>query len=182
MPAKFRTRSKSPIRLKRSYAPSTQAPPSENESVTGNAFPFTEDSAKPFGKSKQNEPPFPKASCTSLLEKTINYALGQWPKLKTCFINGRLEIDNNLIENGTRPTKLGAKNWLLMGSVEAGQSNAIWYTLIESCRRRKVDPWKYLVWIFEELPKTKVTAESFGTHTPKAYAKSLRKLRISKTA
>jgi hypothetical protein len=39
-----------------------------------------------------------------------------------------------------RPTKLGAKNWLFMGSEEAGLTNAIWYSLIESCRRRKIDP------------------------------------------
>lgn len=97
-------------------------------------------------------------------------------------MDGRLEIDNNLIENGIRPTKLGAKNWLFMGSEAAGQTNAIWYTLIESCRRRKIDPWKYLVWIFEELPKVKVTADTFASYTPKAYAKSLSKPRLKKTA
>lgn len=118
----------------------------------------------------------------SNLGKAIDYALGQWPKLQTCFMDGRLEIDNNLIENGIRPTKLGAKNWLFMGSEAAGQSNAIWYTLIESCRRRKVDPWKYLVWIFEELPKAKVTAETFASYTPKAYAKSLSQPSLRKTA
>jgi hypothetical protein len=69
-----------------------------------------------------------------------------------------------------------------MGSETAGQTNAIWYTLIESCRRRRVDPWKYLVWIFEELPKAKVTAETFASHTPKAYAASLKKPHLKKTA
>jgi hypothetical protein len=69
-----------------------------------------------------------------------------------------------------------------MGSETAGQTNAIWYTLIESCRRRKVDPWKYLVWIFEELPKVKVTAGTFASYTPNAYAKSLSKPRLKKTA
>ena len=115
-----------------------------------------------------------KALPQSNLGKAIDYALGQWPKLEACFMDGRLEIDNNLIENGIRPTKLGAKNWLFMGSEAAGQTNAIWYTLIESCRRRKVDPWKYLVWIFEELPKLKVTADTFANHSPRAYAQKLR--------
>ena len=116
----------------------------------------------------------------SQLGKAINYALGQWPKLERCFQDGRLEIDNNLIENGIRPTKLGAKNWLFMGSEEAGQTNAIWYTLIESCRRRKIDPWKYLVWIFGELPKIKVTQGTFGKYTPAAYAEKLRPIRRTK--
>jgi hypothetical protein len=109
----------------------------------------------------------------SNLGKAIDYTLGQWPKLERCFKDGRLEIDNNLIENGIRPTKLGAKNWLFMGSETAGQTNAIWYTLIESSRRRRVDPWKYLVWIFEELPRVKVTAQTFTNYTPKAYAERI---------
>ena len=110
----------------------------------------------------------------SNLGRAIDYALGQWPKLERCFMDGRLEIDNNLVENGIRPTKLGAKNWLFMGSESAGQTNAIWFTLIESCRRRKVDPWKYLVWIFEELPKVKVKKDTFASYTPEAYARKLR--------
>lgn len=110
----------------------------------------------------------------SNLGKAINYALGQWPRLERCFTDGRLEIDNNLIENGIRPTKLGAKNWLFMGSEQSGQTNAIWYTLIESCRRRKLDPWRYLVWIFEELPKIKVKGDTFASYTPESYALHLR--------
>ena len=113
----------------------------------------------------------------SNLGTAISYALGQWSKLEACFLDGRLEVDNNLIENGIRPTKLGAKNWLFMGSEYAGQTNAIWYTLIESCRRRKVDPWKYLVWIFTQLPKVKVQKNTFAQHTPEAYAKTLRKIK-----
>jgi len=110
----------------------------------------------------------------SLLGKAIDYTLGQWTKLEPCFRDGRLEIDNNLIENGIRPTAVGKKNWLFMGSEQAGQNNAIWYTLIESCRRRQLDPWSYLVWLFEELPKMKVTTDTFTNHTPAAYATKLK--------
>ena len=107
----------------------------------------------------------------SALGKAISYALGQWGKLERIFQDGRVEMDNNLIENGIRPTKLGAKNWLFMGSESAGQTSAIWYTLIESCRRRRIDPWRYLVWIFEELPKEKVKKDTFASYTPEAYSK-----------
>ena len=116
------------------------------------------------------------------LGKAIRYAINQWPNLETYLGDGRVEICNNLVENAIRPTKLGAKNWLFLGNEESGQKCAIWYTLIESCRRRRVDPWKYLVWIFEELPKVKVTAGTFASYTPKAYAKSLSKPRLKKTA
>ena len=46
----------------------------------------------------------------SLLGKAISYTLNQWPKLRTYLADGRVEIDNNLIENAIRPTKIGAKN------------------------------------------------------------------------
>jgi transposase len=108
------------------------------------------------------------------LGTAIDYALGQWSKLELCFKDGRIEIDNNLIENGIRPTKLGAKNWLFMGSAEAGQTNAIWFTLIESCRRRRLNPRAYLVWLFEELPTIKVSKGTFSHYTPKAYAQKLK--------
>ena len=48
----------------------------------------------------------------------IDYALGQWPTLDVYLDDGRVEIDNNLVENAIRPTALGKKNWLFMG--EAG--------------------------------------------------------------
>jgi len=76
------------------------------------------------------------------------------------------------------PTKLGAKNWLFMGSERAGQTNAIWFTLIESCRRR-LDPWKYFVWLFEELPRIKVTKNTFAAYTPAAYEMELKCRRSS---
>lgn len=157
-----------------------RAGPAERERVRiWKSLPIYHRLGKALWKIKTNRNILPKSS----LGKAINYALGQWPKLEKCFYDGRLEIDNNLIENGIRPTKLGAKNWLFMGSVEAGQTNAIWYTLVESCRRRKIDPWKYLVWILEELPKVKVTGETFAHYTPAAYAEKLRQdHRAEKTA
>ncbi|NJM38628.1 MAG: IS66 family transposase [Akkermansiaceae bacterium] len=155
-----------------------RAGPAERERMRiSQSLPIYRKLGKALWKIKNTRKVLPK----STLGKAIDYTLGQWPKLEACFSNGMLEIDNNLIENGIRPTKLGAKNWLFMGSEAAGQTNAIWYTLIESCRRQ-IDPWKYLVWIFEELPRIKVTAETFANYTPQAYAKSLEKPRFRKTA
>jgi hypothetical protein len=50
--------------------------------------------------------------------------------------DGRLEIDNNLIEDAIRPTAVGKKNWLFIGEASAGQRSAIIYTMIECCWRR----------------------------------------------
>jgi hypothetical protein len=71
----------------------------------------------------------------NLLGGAIDYALGQWTTLEVFLTDGRVEIDNNLVENAIRPTAIGKKNWLFVGEADAGQRSAIIYTLIESCRR-----------------------------------------------
>ena len=58
--------------------------------------------------------------------------------------SGRVEIDNNRVENPIRPTAVGKRNWLFMGEAGAGQRGAILYTVVESCRRRGIDPHAYL--------------------------------------
>jgi transposase len=44
---------------------------------------------------------------TSDLGKALVYAVGQWPHLEPCFMDGQIQFDNNLTENAIRPTKLG---------------------------------------------------------------------------
>ena len=58
-------------------------------------------------------------------------------KLTLYVDQGQLEIDNNWIENGIRPTAIGKKNWLFIGGEATGQRSAIIYTLIECARRNR---------------------------------------------
>lgn len=88
----------------------------------------------------------------SLLGTAIAYALGQWAGLTVYLDDGRVEIDNNLVENAIRPTALGKKNWLFVGEAGAGQRGAILYSVIESCRRRNIDPYAYLRDVLSRLP------------------------------
>jgi transposase len=85
--------------------------------------------------------------------------------------DGRVEIDNNLAENAIRPTALGKKNWLFMGDAKAGERGAILYTLIESRRRRGIDPYAYLKDVLSRLPR--MTNHQVSTVTPAAWAKTL---------
>ena len=77
------------------------------------------------------------------LGKAVAYALNDWADLTVFLHNGSVEIDNNLIENAVRPTKLGAKNWLFIGSEGSGRTSAIIFTLVESAKRKRPvrDPW-----------------------------------------
>ena len=102
--------------------------------------------------------------------QAIDYALNPWPSLLIFLEDGRLEIDNNLIENASRPTAIGKKNWLFIGEAQAGERSAIIYTVIECCRRRGLDPFAYLRDVFTRLPT--MTNWQVKELTPEAWAKT----------
>jgi hypothetical protein len=108
----------------------------------------------------------------SLLGQAIDYTLGQWPTLSLFLDNGRLEIDNNLVENAIRPTAVGKKNWLFVGEAGAGQRGAVIYTIIESCRQRNIDPYAYLLDVLRRLPR--MTNHQIPEITPETWAQSHR--------
>ena len=88
----------------------------------------------------------------SALGKAIDYTLTLWPMLTVYLEDGRVEIDNNPVENAIRPTAIGKKNWLFIGEAEAGQRSAILFTIIEACRSRGIDPQTYLREVLTKLP------------------------------
>lgn len=95
--------------------------------------------------------------CTQVLPKSaigkaIGYMLGQWSKLEKYISDGRLEIDNNLVENAIRPVALGRKNYLFAGSHHGAQRAAIIYTLVATAKRHGVEPLAYLKDVLTRLP------------------------------
>lgn len=106
----------------------------------------------------------------SLLGRAIAYTLNQWPNLQTYLRDGRVEIDNNLVENAIRPTKLGAKNWLFIGREDAGENSAILYTLVENCRRLGINPRDYLEDVLTRLPG--MMANEAASLTPAKWLKA----------
>ena len=105
----------------------------------------------------------------SLLGQAMDYTLSQWPTLEVYLTDGRVELDNNLVENAIRPTAVGKKNWLFIGDADAGQRSAIIYTLIETCRRRGLDPFAYLRDVLSRLPH--MTNWQIPEITPQAWNK-----------
>jgi len=106
----------------------------------------------------------------SLLGIAMDYALGQWQTLEIFLQDGRVEIDNNLVENAIRPTAIGKKNWLFVGEAQAGERGAILYTIVESYRRRGIDPYAYLKDVLTRLPK--MTNHQIPQVVPSAWAKA----------
>jgi transposase len=102
--------------------------------------------------------------------QAISYALDQWETLIRYVDEGRLEIDNNLIENAIRPTALGKKNFLFIGHPEAGWYSAVIYSLLGSCRRHGINPHEYLRDVLSRLPSA--TNHQIPELTPAAWAKA----------
>ena len=90
----------------------------------------------------------------SALGKAISYTLGQWDGLVVYLADGRVAIDNNTVEDAIRPTAVGQKNWLFVGDEEAGDRGAILYTVVETCRRRGIDPYEYQRDVLDRIPTT----------------------------
>jgi len=83
--------------------------------------------------------------------KALHYAKNELPKLRACFENGRIELDNNLIENSIRPLALGRKNYLFAGSHQAAQRAAMMYSFFASCQKLGVNPREWLADILQRI-------------------------------
>jgi transposase len=104
----------------------------------------------------------------SLTGEAISYALNQWAKLSVFLREGRVQIDNNPIENTIRPSAIGKKNWLFIGDAQSGARTATFYTLIGNCRREGINATEYLSDIFKRLPTE--TNQTVHRLTPHAWA------------
>ncbi len=100
--------------------------------------------------------------------KACSYTLALWKKL-TCFLDHpQLELSNNLVENSMRPVATGRKNWIHIGSQQAGPRVAAILSVVESCRRLKLPVRDYLAKILPGLADTPV--QRVATLTPAAWA------------
>ena len=91
--------------------------------------------------------------------------------------DARVELDNNLVENATRPTAIGNKNCLFIGEAGSGERSTVISTIIESCRRRGVDPYAYLRDVLTRLPT--MTNQELASVPPAAWQKHQRELQFT---
>jgi len=108
----------------------------------------------------------PKTPPNSLLGLAYNYALKQWPRLTAYLENGILRMDNNLAENAIRPFVVGRKNWLFNDVPEGAEASAIMYSLIETAKANKLEPFQYLLYLFAKLPQVLADEEDLRKLLP----------------
>jgi transposase len=74
----------------------------------------------------------------------LGYAKNHLPRLRYYLEDGRIEIDNNQIENKIRPLALGRKNYMFAGSNKGAQRAAMMYSFFASCKEHDVNPRDWL--------------------------------------
>jgi hypothetical protein len=102
------------------------------------------------------------------LENACEYAIGIWPRLIWFLEYPELELSNNQAENSMRPVVLGRKNWIHIGSPQAGSKVAAILSVIETCRRLKVSARDYLSAVLPGLANTRM--QRLPALTPTAWA------------
>lgn len=87
----------------------------------------------------------------SAIGKALAYSMERWPKLSLYITDGRLNIDNNPVENSIRPVALGRKNYLFAGSHEAARRSGMLYSLLGTCKMHGIEPYGWLKEVLQRI-------------------------------
>lgn len=112
---------------------------------------------------KPDEPP------SSLLGKAVGYVLNHQEALMRFLDDGRLPIDNGIVERLHRRPAVGRRNYLFAGSHAAGERAAIAYTILSSCALVDVNPAEYLADVLPKLARGTFKAAEYAAMLPVAW-------------
>ena len=102
------------------------------------------------------------------LEQACKYTEGLWPRLTRFLEHPELELSNNLAENSMRPVAIGRKNWIHLGSPQAGPKVAAILSVVETCRRMKIRVREYMAAVLPGLANASI--QRLPELTPTAWA------------
>ena len=100
--------------------------------------------------------------------QAISYTLNRWEKLTRFIKHPVIELSTNWAENSMRPISIGRRNWLHLGSKEAGPKIAAIFSIVESCRKLDLPIRKYLADVLPGLADRSI--QSLAELTPTSYA------------
>jgi transposase len=95
---------------------------------------------------------YPKALVQGRMYKALTYTYSLFQRLSRYHLDGRYQIDNNLVENAIRPLALGRKNYLFCGNHDAAENAAIMYSLLGCCKSCDVNPRQWLTDVLSRIP------------------------------
>jgi transposase len=103
-----------------------------------------------FGQWMQQE--YVKLPPKSAIAQALQYSIARWKALSIYTTDGKLNIDNNPVENSIRPVAVGRKNYLFAGSHDAAQRSAMLYSLLGTCKLHNINPFIWLKDVLKTLP------------------------------
>lgn len=87
----------------------------------------------------------------SKLGEALGYLENNWETLTAYLGIGDCPIDNNEGEQLMKHTATGRKNWLFLGSIEAGYRAAILTTICSTAHRHHLDVYSYVKEVSDQL-------------------------------
>jgi transposase len=97
------------------------------------------------------EKELPRISGKSKLAEAIRYATSRRAALERFLIDGRVEIDSNIVERAIRPQTIVRKNSLFAGSEGGGRVWATIATMLQTAKMNGVDPLDWLQQTLERI-------------------------------
>jgi hypothetical protein len=98
------------------------------------------------------------AAPKSALGKALYYLQEQWPHLLQYLKDGRLELSNNRAERSIKPFVMDRKNFLFANTPNGAQGSAVMFSLIETAKENRLDPYRYLLHVLTTAPNLNRTA------------------------
>jgi len=95
---------------------------------------------------------YPKVLPRGKMGRALSYTYSLFHRLSRYHLDGRYQIDNNLIENAIRPLALGRKNYLFCGNHDAAENAAIMYSLLGCCKACDLNPREWLTDVLSRIP------------------------------
>ena len=89
----------------------------------------------------------------SNLQKAQTYSLNQRKQLEAVLLDGRLELTNNIAERTVKPFVMARRNFLFCDTAKGADASALCFSVIETAKRNRLDPFGYLLFLLQELPK-----------------------------
>jgi transposase len=83
--------------------------------------------------------------------EALRYLRNHWEALNVYVSDGRIPIDNNLVEQLMKQVAMGRKAWLFVCSVAGGEQSAKMMTLVSSARRHDLDVGVYVKDVLDQL-------------------------------
>ena len=93
----------------------------------------------------------------SLMGEAIKYSLSQRKYLENVYLDGRLELSNNLAERALKPFVQGRKQWLFSCTPNGAESSSIYYSIVETAKANNLNPFQYIKFLLEKLPSAKTS-------------------------